>query len=110
MKLKIVCATLLMVISTAVSASDICRKYDCEEFANRLISYDARSWFFNRYDYNSAEVVRSWSSSSYKDKVLVDYTYNNGRSGWAELVFHEGEFHCVRYHDFANECRTSRKF
>ncbi|MGX3066501.1 hypothetical protein [Ursidibacter arcticus] len=102
----------LMGISPLTLAENFCSKYDCERFADQIIEDDSRSWFFNRYDRGSAELVRNsvWESpSGLKTKYRVNYTYNGGIRGWAELELRDGEFYCIRYHDFPNDCRTGPK-
>lgn len=110
---KLVLFTLaLMPFSTTLSAKNFCDKYDCEGLAEDIIAQDSRSWFINRYDHGSVEVIEKsvWESpSGLKVKYKVNYTYNGGRSGWAELQLKDGEFYCIRYHDFPNDCRTGPK-
>lgn len=98
--------------TTAWAESNFCQKYDCTGFAENIIRQDSRSWFFNRYDYNSATLDKSsiWQSpSGIKVTYKVNYTYNGGRSGWAELTFNDGEFVCIRYWDFPSDCRSGPK-
>ncbi|MDO4698529.1 MAG: hypothetical protein Q4A60_07645 [Pasteurellaceae bacterium] len=104
---------MLSSIPTFASAKNTCDKYDCQGLAESIIREDSRSWFFNRYDKGSAKLVKSsvWESpSGLKMKFRVNYTYNNGSKGWAELELRDGEFYCIRYHDFPNTCRTEKKF
>lgn len=105
-------ASALMAVSTFASAKNFCDKYDCEGLADDIITQDSRSWFINSYDRGSAQLIKKsvWQSpSGLKVKYKVNYTYNGGRSGWAELEVRDGEFYCIRFHDFPNDCRTGPK-
>jgi hypothetical protein len=109
--LNFMVATGLLVIFSITNAyAGFCDKYDCEGTADRTISDDSESWFFNRYDKGSAKVRSVWESpSGMIVKITVDYTYNGGRKGWVEIEGHDGIVYCLRYHDFPNECRTHKK-
>lgn len=109
--LRFMVTTGLLVVFLITNAhAGFCDKYDCEGTADRTISKDSRSWFFNNYDEGSARVRKVWESpSGMKAKITVDYTYNGGRRGWVEIEARDGEVYCLRYHDFQNECRTRAK-
>lgn len=97
-------------ISNAYSRN-LCDDYDCVGYADSIIAEDSRSWFINSYDRGSASLSSVWESpSKLTTKVKIDYTYNGGVYGWAELRFRDGEFQCIRYHDFPNDCRSGPKF
>ena len=105
---RVLVAGLLALLPSAAFAG-FCNRYDCVGTADRVISNDARSWFLNRYDRGSATVRNVWESPSGLDVTLtVDYTYNGGRQGWVEIQVYDGRVRCLRYHDFANNCRPER--
>ena len=104
---KTILTAFIILASSLVYAGDLCDVLDCEGFADALIAEDSRGWFFNRYDKGSAKLDSVWESrSGMKTEVKIDYTYNGGRRGWAELRFYDDEFQCIRYHDFPNTCRS----
>lgn len=101
----------LTAMLAVANAGNLCDQYDCVGHADSIITEDSRSWFFNRYDRGSAKLNNVWESpSGLKTKVKIDYTYNGGRYGWAELQYYDGEFQCIRYHDFPDDCRSGPKF
>lgn len=107
------CAVLIGAFWATSASANFCDRYDCVDFADSIISQDSRSWFMNRYDRGSARLDRSsvWESpSGMKVRYRVNYTYNGGRGGWAELELRDGEFQCIRYHDFPNDCRSGPKY
>lgn len=112
--MKKVFLSLFLILSLVISPNsfaNFCNRYDCSRIADLIIANDSRSWFLNRYDYGSAEVVDSWETKSQrKARVKVYYTYNNGSSGWAELYFDNGQFDCIRYWDFPDSCRRVRSY
>lgn len=108
---KLLFSMIVVVCSSIASAKNFCDEYDCRGLAEAIITADSRSWFFNRYDYGSTELVRSSIRESGYGNVTyrVNYSYNNGSPGWAELKIVDGDFFCIRYHDFQNQCRTGSK-
>ena len=108
---KIISAFFIISVSSVVHAGNLCDEFDCVGHADAIISDDSRSWFINSYDRGSAKLSNVWESrSGMKTKVKIDYTYNGGRYGWAELQYYDGEFQCIRYHDFPGDCRSHKKF
>jgi len=107
----IISVSFLLLTSTSyLSASGFCSEHDCVAAADGIITEDSRSWFWNSYDRGSAKMNRVIFDNGTKVKFKVNYTYNHGSSGWAILEVYEGEFSCIRYHDFPNECRSKKKF
>jgi len=101
---------LVLLLSTNALLADFCSKNDCAGLANSIIEYDSKRWFINRYDSGSTIMNNVIFDNGTKVKYKVNYTYNNGMSGWAIIEAYEGEFQCIRYHDFPSECRSSRKW
>lgn len=103
-------SAVLISSSSYTIAKNICDDIPCERLAEEIIDMDSRSWFFNRYDRGSTELVRnSVRQNGSNVTYRVNYSYNRGSPGWAEIKIVDGEFFCIRYHDFQNECRTGPK-
>ena len=57
----------------------------CTSLADEAIAYDSQREFFNRYDQGSAFFNKMSENSEWNKSFFVDYTYNNGHYGWAEI-------------------------
>jgi hypothetical protein len=108
---KIITFWILFFSSTSAMAG-FCDRYDCVAQAESIIGEDSSSWFMNRFDRGSVRFnkITFEAPSGLKVRFKVDYTYNGGREGWAEIEVIDGEFSCIRYHDFPNDCRSRKKF
>ena len=101
---------LLLVGALSVSGyAHICDTINCEQKADRLITQDSRSWAWNRYDRGSATYSDTYSRKNGNEGFKVNYTYNNGKQGWAKILLtRHGDFVCIAYHDYPNNCRGLR--
>ena len=60
--MKTILTTTALIGALTLSASaHICDSINCERKADQLITQDARSWFWNRYDRGSASLVTTYS-------------------------------------------------
>jgi len=99
-----------MLFFASFASAHMCDSTNCERIADRLITQDSRGWSWNRYDVGSATLSDTISDlKNGNEGFKVNYTYNNGRQGWAKMIFtRHGDFICVAYHDFPNTCRGLR--
>jgi len=96
-------------LSSFSIASNFCSEYNCGQFADRIIAQDSNSWSWNRYDRGSAVYNGDYRTLTNGKAFKVNYTYNNGRSGWALIkLTRYNDFNCIVFHDYPNTCRGIR--
>lgn len=74
------------------------------------IAQDSRGWATNRLDAGSVtNVVILPTRVGGAVVARADYTFNGGQRGWGETRIANGNFQCIRFWDFADECRALRQ-
>lgn len=76
---------------------------------DRLVAYDAQSWFANVYTPGSITNVNYATAADGRTVVSANYNYTgpltNGAIGWVKVYVSDGKLDCIEYHDFQGECR-----
>lgn len=72
---------------------------------DKIVSTDAQSWVFNRYDHGSTHNVRVLEHHGKSGLVYGEYTYNHGQRGWVKVRIANGQLSCLEFWDFQGICR-----
>jgi TPR repeat protein len=89
---------------SALAATLDLRRYT--RMIDDVIAADSLSWALNVYQRGSASDIRLIAGTGPLSLTFrLSFDYAGGRSGWVEAEVYRDQVRCLRYWDFADECR-----